>query len=127
MKTQTELIESQAFSAALLLIYQLKPIPKYSTISELSFLMDKQTLINFLNYYGGQSIKIPTIEEVTATLRTLSLYQYYVIDKYPWKESLKMVGLDPSSNKDSRAAERRLTTLKKLLEEYKIDGELYNL
>lgn len=123
-KDQKELIEAQAFSTALLLLYQLHHIPKFSITSELAFILDKENLINFLIYFGGQTIKIPELDEVINNLKTLSLYQYYTVEGKSWSTALEMAGFDRT---EGRSAERRLTTFRKQLETYKNDGSLYYL
>ena len=105
------------YSLSLMLLHKLSNNPKYSVLSELAYLMDKDSLINFLTYYGGKTIEVPTIDKLKSTLRTLILYQKYIVEKIPWDEALKMSGYKRG---EEREAERYLTHFRLMLSSTKI-------
>lgn len=56
------------------------PIPEYSSIAELVYILDKDNMLNLCEYFGGQTIKIPTIKELESLVYSLLLFQYTKID-----------------------------------------------
>ena len=63
-KTYENLKSQDIYSLVLFCLYKLKDVPEYSSLSELAFVMDKDNLLNFCEYFGGQTIKVPTIQEL---------------------------------------------------------------
>ncbi len=66
---------NQYFSTILYTLYKLGDNEKYATLSELPFILDGKNLLNFLEYYGGKTITIPTKEELLNVISALSIYQ----------------------------------------------------
>ena len=54
--------ERDVYSLLLFCLYKLSDIPEYSSLSELVYVMDKKNFLNFCEYFGGQTIKVPTID-----------------------------------------------------------------
>lgn len=76
----------------LLILSKMEGSSKYGLMSELAYLLDSQSFINLLWYYEGQTIRIPTRDELTEALQMMSIYyQYHLLGK-PWKDSLLAVG-----------------------------------
>lgn len=69
-----------AYSLILFILYKLKEETEYSTLSELAYILDKDALLNLCQYYGGLTIKIPTIEDISHVLTALLMYQEVVIE-----------------------------------------------
>lgn len=86
----TDLAVSDVYSLAMFLMFKFKEIPQYSTLSELPYLLKKEDLFHFLNYYGGKTIKIPTHEEFARFLKLILFYQYYKVEGRTAEESLKL-------------------------------------
>ena len=73
-------------------LFKLKDDPKYSTLSELCYILDGDNLTRFLKYFGGLTIKIPTLRDMRLLTQTLLLYQYVNIDKdVNFKKALEAV------------------------------------
>lgn len=68
--------EEDIYSLLLFALAEMKNIDQYKVISELPYIFDKKTLLKFLNYYGGMTIRIPTISEFKLVINTLLLYEY---------------------------------------------------
>ena len=68
------------YSLILFILYKLKEDPKYSTLSELAYILDKDSLLNLCQYYGGLTITIPTISEIDHVLNALLIYQKVQLD-----------------------------------------------
>lgn len=69
-----ELDTIDVYSLALFILYKLQGDSKYSTLSELVYLLDKNELFDFINYYSGMTITIPTKEELKSVFDVLLVY-----------------------------------------------------
>ena len=105
-KNVSEIIKSDVYSLMMLLLYASDDNPKYSAINELAYILDEDSFLNFIKFYEGQTIKIPTIEELRYSLQTLLLFQYYKIEKQDWHTALKNAGFE---SEETFSAKRRLT------------------
>ena len=93
-KIKTELLtlkEADAWSLVLFSLYKLINIPEYSSLSELAYLLDKDSMLKLCEYFGGQTIKIPTIDELEMLVKALLLYQYTAVDGLAYDDALKLV------------------------------------
>ena len=73
---------TDTFSLILFVLYKIRDVEEYSTISELAYILDKDALLDLCEYFGGMSIKIPSIDELESIINSLLLYQYINIDGY---------------------------------------------
>lgn len=85
---------TDTFSLILFVLYKIRDIEEYSTISELAYILDKDALLNLCEYFGGISIRIPTIEELESIINSLLLYQYINLDGYTYNEAVEKIGFD---------------------------------
>lgn len=76
----TSLKQIDIYSLVLFTLYQMKGIPEYSTLSELAFVLDKKNLFDFLDYFGGTTIRVPTREELQVVINALIVYQSVKIE-----------------------------------------------
>lgn len=111
------------YSMALMLLYTVKDDPGYSTISELIFILDHKNFLDFIKYFEGQTIKVPTIDELSDAIKVLLLYQYNKVEGISWKESMELAGIPESDSKESKKILRKFS---KHLEDnnYKIGGTI---
>lgn len=79
------------YSLILFAIYKMKDVPEYSTLSELAYILDKDSLFNFLEYYGGTTIKVPTIREFNQIIRGLLLYQAVNLEGVEFNKAFKNI------------------------------------
>ena len=70
-----ELDKKDIYSLMLFILYRLKEIPEYSTLSELVYILDNENFIKLINYYGGKTIRIPKIDELSTILNALLVYE----------------------------------------------------
>lgn len=84
--------DTDLYSIALFALYKLTDIPEYSIIGELPYILDKTNLLNMCNYFGGQTIRIPTLAEISSILNVILLYQYVNIDKMAYDDAVKLIG-----------------------------------
>lgn len=82
------------YSLLLFSIYKLKDSPHYSTLSELAYVLDKDSLLKFLDYYQGQTITIPTKKDLKEVINALVLYEQVNINGIEFKEALSKLDSD---------------------------------
>ncbi len=80
------------YSIVLFVLYQLNNIPEYSTLSELSYVLDKSNFLDFLDYFGGTTIKVPTKRELQTVVNALLLYQSVKLDKLSFMVAVNKLG-----------------------------------
>lgn len=73
--------DKDIYSLLLFILYKIKDLPEYSVLSELSYILDKDTLFKFLKYYEGLTITIPRIKDLIHILDVLLLYQKVNFEK----------------------------------------------
>lgn len=105
------------YSTALLLLFMFKDDPSYSLLSELVYILDHKSFINFLKYYEGQTITVPKLEDTSRMLRVLLMYQYFYVDSLSWAEALEKAGFSHSDSKWVHYAMKRFYDA---MERYKI-------
>lgn len=95
-KRTTKIVESlnalnktDVYSLMLFTLYKLQDTPEYSTLSELCYVLEGDNLTKFLSYFGGMTIKVPTLRDMRLLLQGLLLYQYVNIEEGDYKEALK--------------------------------------
>lgn len=97
MKTREEvakLKDVDIYSLMLFALYKVKDIPEYATLSELAYILDKDNLLKLCEYFGGVTIKIPTIDELEDIVYALVLWQYTHMEKIPYENAVALIGHD---------------------------------
>ena len=84
------------FSLLLFVLYKIRDIEEYSTISELAYILDKESLLQLCEYFGGLTIRVPTIDELESIINSLLVYQYVNIDNYSYEDAIKKIGFTSS-------------------------------
>lgn len=115
-KIERILGEKETFLLSLILLVHMNEDEKYHDISELIFLFDNyKGFKQFIKYYEGQTIEVPTVMEVKQALRLLDLFQRVYIDKRDFDQcydSLKMFELGLTKE----YCEKELSKFKEYLE-----------
>lgn len=90
--------EEETFTLSLILLAHMHNDEKYKNLCELIFLFDNYTgFKQFIKFYEGQTIVVPTLKELKQALRLLELFQKVEIDKKDFDEyynKLKLSNLD---------------------------------
>lgn len=107
------------YSIMMFTLYKMMGIPEYSTLSELAYILDKENLLKLCEYFGGTTIKIPTIDELEIVVYTMVLYQYVNIDGMAYDDAVKLIGHKSS---DLRKVKGAYTKLCNVLKNYQIRG-----
>ena len=103
-------------------LYDIKDIPEYATISELCYLLDKNSFKNIVRYFGGRSFTVPTKKEIAEAIQVIKLYNFYEIEKRPWKDAVLLAGFSSSSGK---MAKNKLEKLKATMKKYNVGNRNY--
>lgn len=94
--------EEETFTLSLILLAHIHNDEKYKNLCELIFLFDNYSgFKQFIKYYEGQTIQVPTLKELKQCLRLLELFQKVEIDKKDFDEcysKLKLNNLDLSKS-----------------------------
>lgn len=67
--------QQDIYSLMLFVLYKLKDDANYSTVSELAYLLNKEDLLTLCEFYGGQTITVPTIVELECILNALLMFE----------------------------------------------------
>lgn len=117
IKSELErLKDMDIISLLLFALFKLKESDEYSSLSELSYVLDKKNLLRLCEFFGGCTITIPTIDELETMLGGLLLYQYIDIDKMPVEEAMTLAD-NKHQAKEIKAAYR---VIKDVLTDYSI-------
>ena len=122
MESIAKLDKSDLYSMLLFTLYKMREIPEYSALSELSYILDNDNLTKLLAFYGGMTIRIPTLEELRLVTQALVLYQYVNIENGDLEEGLNVI-----SNKEFKISDL-LETYQKIVEvvrDYDFDRTKY--
>lgn len=86
--------ETDIYALSLFTLYKLTEVKEYSLIGELPYIFNKKDLLNFCSYFGGMTIKVPTVAEIKSTMYLILLYQYTKIDGMEFEKAFKKIGYD---------------------------------
>ena len=114
-KDVSKIRDKDIYGMLLFALANIKDIPEYSSISQLCYILDKKNLLKLCQFFGGLTIKIPTIEDLEMLLYTLLLYQYINVDNMTFDEAIKIIG---SKYDDVRVIKTNYCELAKILDKY---------
>lgn len=107
--------DTDVYSLMLFVLYKLIGTPEYSSLSELAYVLDKDNLINFFEYFGGTTIRVPTLSELDTLIYSLLLYEYVNIDHKEFGEACKLLN---KSNDELKVIKNNYREICKILENY---------
>ena len=117
-KTLKELKEDDLYSLSLFVLYKLIGLKEYSIVGEIPYVLDKKNLLNFCKYFGGRTIKVPTLDEMNSVLSLILLYQYTKIDGMEYEEAVKVLGFNLTETKKLK---KTYNDVCEILEDYNFD------
>lgn len=118
-----KLSKQDLYSIACSLLYYLKEDKNYSMTSELVYLLNYKDFTQFIKYYGGTTITVPTFDEISQSLKILLVYQYYELEGLSWDDSLKEAGF---SKEDSDFVRGKMNYIRKIIKTQKVSGRKYS-
>ena len=120
IKALEELDKKDIYSLILFILYRLKEIPEYSTLSELVYILDNENFIKLINYYGGKTIRIPKVDELSTILDGLLVYEREQNTDLPLSDICKDIGI---SKKEIPEILKILQLIPQLIDNYDFKRE----
>ena len=118
IKSELEkLNEPDIWSLMLFVLFQIREVPEYSGLSELAYILDKKNLLKLCEYFGGSTIKIPTINEFEMLLYGLLVYNYVAIEHMEYDDAVLLLN---NSNIDGRELRATYNKIRETMEQYDI-------
>ena len=106
------------YSFLLFVLYQLTGVNEYSSLSELVYVLDKKNFLNLCEFFGGQTITIPTVEEIENLTYAFLVYQYVNMEGLSFKEALDKI---PSNDKNTSNIRSTYKAMCEALKDYSFD------
>lgn len=122
MKIKTELEKlnnSDIYSLMLFALYKANELPEYSALSQLAYILDKDNLVRFCEFFGGLTIRVPKIEELEVLVYSLLVFQETDIEHKPFDKVLHSLS---GKGVDLAAVESGYTLVKGLLKDYNFNS-----
>lgn len=88
------------YSLLLFAVFASKKLPGYSVLSELVYIFDKNTLLKLCEYFGGQTIEIPTIDELETLVYCLIVYNDVDIERGDLEKVFKSLPVESHKLKE---------------------------
>ena len=117
-KSLDTLKDTDVYALSMFVLYKLVDVKEYSIIGELPYVLDKTNLLNFCNYFGGRTIKGPTMSELYSVMYLLLLYQYTKIEGKTYDEAISIIGYKSSELRHVKSAYNKLC---KILDTYNFE------
>lgn len=111
--------EMDMWSLVLFALYKIKDLPEYSALSELVYILDKDSVLKLCEYFGGLTITIPTIDELENLVCALVLYQHVNIDKMDYDKAITLLGEDSVNLRAVKASYNKICSI---LENYEFSA-----
>ena len=86
-----KLTTSDIYSLMLFALYKAGDVPEYSSLSQMSYILDKGNLLKLCEFFGGTTIRIPTISELEELLSALLVYQLVDVEGQEVEEVFETV------------------------------------
>lgn len=103
------------YSLSMFTLYKLTDVKEYSILGELPYILDKKNLIDLCTYFGGRTIKVPTVAELNSMMYLLLLYQYTKIEGMSYDKAVALIGYKSSELRRVKVAYKKLC---EVLEKY---------
>lgn len=110
------------YSLLLFAVFASKKIPGYSVLSELVYIFDKTTLLKLCEYFGGQTIEIPTIDELETLVYCLIVYNDVDIEHENLEKVFKSLPVESHKLKEIK---EKYFELRELLNDYEFTARKF--
>lgn len=107
--------DKDLYSLVLFALYKMIPIPEYSSLSQLIYVLDKTNFLNLCEYFGGQTIKIPTIEEIESLMCALRIFEKEKLQHIPYEKAIEEF---QGSGRDLKRIKEQYKQLTKVIDIY---------
>lgn len=113
-----QVTDKDLFTMIFFALYKLKDDMNYSTLSKLSFLLDKDSLLNLIECYGGMTVRIPTMKELLTMLNALLLYSYIDLEEIDESKALRLVANENNNIFSMKEIKDAYASIKEILSKY---------
>lgn len=113
------LTSNDIYALMLFALYKLNDTSEYSSLSQLSYILDKENLLKLCQFYGGTTIYVPKIEELEDMLNALLMYQKVDIENMDIEEYLKQLKNKIGNTKD---VQKNYGVVKDILKNYNFNS-----
>lgn len=69
-----ELTTKDIISLVMFVLFQMRGVPEMAPLSQLAYLVDEESFMRIVKYYGGQTVTFPTYDEVKSLFGVLLMY-----------------------------------------------------
>lgn len=114
----SKVTDKDLFTMIFFALYKLKDDMNYATLSKLPFLLDKKSLLNLVECFGGMTITIPTMKELTIVLNALLLYSYIDLEHIDESKALRLVANENNNLFSMKEIKDAYTSIKEILSKY---------
>ncbi len=116
-----QLNKKDTTSLLLFTLWKLKESPEYGALSELCYVLDGDNLSKFLSYYGGMTLKVPTLKEFRLLVQALQVFQFVNLDStYTLDEAIAVAAGEEFSKEELAQAYLKIVEVTK---EYEFNRE----
>ena len=120
IRTELNTLKSaDIYSLMLFALYKTTELPEYSSLSQLSYILDKENLLKLCEFYGGTTIRIPTICELEHFLNALLVFQLVDVEGKNIDEVLLTM---KRKNGTVAGLEKTYNEVKQLLQNYNFNS-----
>lgn len=103
----------------LFVMYKLKDSNEYSSLSQLSYILDEENLLKLCEYYGGTTIYIPKIEELEDMLNAMLLFQKVDIEKQDLTKCLTTLD---KKGENTKSIKKNYFVIKEVLKDFSFNS-----
>lgn len=115
----TNLTKNDIYSLMLFVMYKIKDSNEYSSLSQLSYILDEENLLKLCEYYGGTTIYIPKIEELEDMLNALLLFQKVDIEKQDFTKCLTTLD---KKGENTKSIKKNYFVIKEVLKDFSFNS-----
>lgn len=115
---------SDIYTLMLFILFKIKEIPEYATLSELCFLLDGSNLTRLFTYYAGKTVTFPTEKELVTLIKALLLYQYINLDGNTLTEALIKISDNELTENQKNEILNLYLKIIPIMDEYNINRKL---
>ena len=98
-KDLNKLTDQDLLNIVLYGIYLLSRDPQYSALGELIYTLDKDNFYKLCSEFGGTVIRIPTLDELRSSMKTLLIYQEVNSNNMSFIDACKKYEVDMNEKK----------------------------
>lgn len=82
----------EIYSLMLFILYKVKDIPEYATLSKLCYMIDGNSLQRLLTYFAGQTVTFPSESDFTVLTSALLMYKFINMDGMSYADAQSNLG-----------------------------------